>query len=174
MWPLLRDFWTDRVAARTTILAVIAFFVAFFTIDDSLGLGARIAFAAGQTFLVGTASLSPSGGSGKLDGISRIGMVFLVLIFVACAGAQTPAQRWYVAKEHYITTSTTVNALCAQPTTPLNACQRADAVMDEAEREITAFEGEALTAGPTRYEKAIAILEHVREELLRLLPAAKQ
>lgn len=115
--------------------------------------------------------LARRGGGGS--GTAALGsIVVLVAILSACTGAQTAAQRWYVAKEHYITASTAVNVACSQPASPLEACQAADAIMDRAEAEILALEAAALAAAPSRFEIAIALLEQVETELSKLLPEA--
>jgi hypothetical protein len=100
------------------------------------------------------------------------GVAALLLCFaVGCAGAQTPAQRYFVAKSHYASVGDLVTSWCAQPSTPVTDCEAADEVMDRAEAEIASLE-QLSGPSPGRYELAAAVLVKALEIINRFKPEA--
>lgn len=172
MGPLLCALWSDAAFARTFLLSVVAFAVAYYTIDPTLTPGARIAIALGQTFLVGGSSALPSvRRNGAVESAQKIGLVML-LTLAGCATPTTPAQSYFAAKSAYATAGDLVNAWCAQPATPKADCEKVDAAMDKAEAEIAALDAIASPDDST-YELATALLVRALEIAERFVPEVK-
>jgi hypothetical protein len=106
--------------------------------------------------------------AGKLPRLYKLLGGTLVALMLACAGAQTPAQRYYVAKANYASLGDLVNAWCAQPSTPVLECAQVDEIMDRTEAEVQSIEA---LAGPSpgRYELATAFLLKAVEIVNRIL-----
>lgn len=95
MGPLLKALLHDAAFARTFLLSMIAFAVAYYTIDPAMPSGARIAIALGQTFLVGGSSALPArkNGNGTADAITRVGLVLAALLFLGgCSSVPTSSE----------------------------------------------------------------------------------